>query len=382
MSHAPCQRESNSVPPAPHVANIEASFALALVLISPDRVIAFIHASSLLLSSPCIPSPLHVIPPPLCLFFFFFLFFSPSFLSSFLPSSSPSLLFPVHGHCASSSFPLSHCSPQFMHGSVNPPSPVPANPHLASMDSANTSQNHGRGPQHSYGATSSSVSSTGLPPLSPQQLSLQQQRKLPAKAKPPRPTRHQLRHSASNGSLSSNSISSSASSVYGSAGPYSPHQQDQLSTQGTKWQTKVRDGQGAVVGFLRRHIPILGWLVLDPGYNWRANLAEDIFAGISKYTRQERERQGQGEYQSDGHPTTSDRGNPVCCLGHSFPLQFFVLFLLTWHGWTGRRRWVALNLLSLLCVVGLCRSRVHSFAGIHEQVPELSPLSISPRITL
>ncbi|KAF9377365.1 hypothetical protein CPC16_011862 [Podila verticillata] len=33
--------------------------------------------------------------------------------------------------------------------------------------------------------------------------------------------------------------------------------------------------------FIRRRFPILTWLVCDPGYSWRANLAEDLFAGIS-----------------------------------------------------------------------------------------------------
>ncbi|GJJ76034.1 hypothetical protein EMPS_08393 [Entomortierella parvispora] len=168
-----------------------------------------------------------------------------------------------------------------MHGSVNPPSPAPTNLHPASMDAANTSRNHGLGPQHSYGATSNNVPSTAALSQSPQQLSPQQQ-KLLAKSKP-RPTRYGLRHSASNGSLSSSSISSSVSSVYGATVPYPPHQQqDRLSIQqGTKWQTKVREGQGIVVGFLRRRIPILGWLVFYPGYNWRANTAEDFFAGIT-----------------------------------------------------------------------------------------------------
>ena len=34
--------------------------------------------------------------------------------------------------------------------------------------------------------------------------------------------------------------------------------------------------------FIRRRFPILTWLVCDPGYSWRANLAEDLFAGICK----------------------------------------------------------------------------------------------------
>ena len=389
----PCHVTPRQTRPSVAIQTCEASFPLTLLLIRPDRVIAWSSFLILLFFS------LHSIPPsvhgilPLSPFLFPF----PSPPLSSLPSCTPlppllflSLCLPtVHGHRASSSFPSSHCSTQFMHGSVNPPSPLPANPHPASMDSANTSQNHGRGPQHSYGATSSIVPSAGVPPLSPQQLSLQQQQKLHAKTKLPRPIRYGLRHSASNGSLSSTSISSSASSVYGSAGSYSPDQQDQLSTQGTKWQTKVREGQGVVVRFLRRRFPILGWLILDPGYNWRANAAEDVFAGISKYQGGKEIDRGESE---DPHlswtlpatgtgtetvtirwpsKTTSDsRGNPVC-LWHSFPLLFFFVY----KGTDERD----VDDVSHLTFFRFCASLVRLVPGcilslgMHEQVPVLSP---------
>lgn len=46
--------------------------------------------------------------------------------------------------------------------------------------------------------------------------------------------------------------------------------------------TTVSRRMHSVRQFIRRRFPILTWLVCDPGYSWRANLAEDLFAGICK----------------------------------------------------------------------------------------------------
>lgn len=50
------------------------------------------------------------------------------------------------------------------------------------------------------------------------------------------------------------------------------------------WQSKVKAGSTAVGQFVRRRIPILSWLVSSPGYNWKNDLTQDLFAGVSKCT--------------------------------------------------------------------------------------------------
>ncbi|KAF9933803.1 hypothetical protein FBU30_004401 [Linnemannia zychae] len=47
------------------------------------------------------------------------------------------------------------------------------------------------------------------------------------------------------------------------------------------WQSKVKAGSNVVVRFVRRRLPILSWLVSDPGYNWKNDLTQDIFAGMT-----------------------------------------------------------------------------------------------------
>lgn len=49
------------------------------------------------------------------------------------------------------------------------------------------------------------------------------------------------------------------------------------------WQSKVKAGSTVVGQFVRRKIPILSWLVSSPGYNWKNDLTQDLFAGVSKY---------------------------------------------------------------------------------------------------
>jgi hypothetical protein len=49
------------------------------------------------------------------------------------------------------------------------------------------------------------------------------------------------------------------------------------------WQSKVKAGSTAVGQFVCRRIPILSWLVCSPGYNWKNDLTQDLFAGVSKY---------------------------------------------------------------------------------------------------
>ncbi|KAF9548751.1 hypothetical protein EC957_005685 [Mortierella hygrophila] len=47
------------------------------------------------------------------------------------------------------------------------------------------------------------------------------------------------------------------------------------------WQSKVKAGSTAVGQFMRRRIPILSWLVSNPGYNWKNDLTQDLFAGVT-----------------------------------------------------------------------------------------------------
>ena len=47
------------------------------------------------------------------------------------------------------------------------------------------------------------------------------------------------------------------------------------------WQAKVKAGTTIVGQFVRRRIPILSWLVCSPGYNWKNDLTQDMFAGVS-----------------------------------------------------------------------------------------------------
>ncbi|KAG0051028.1 hypothetical protein BGZ89_003664 [Linnemannia elongata] len=47
------------------------------------------------------------------------------------------------------------------------------------------------------------------------------------------------------------------------------------------WQSKVKAGSTVVGQFVRRRIPILSWLVSNPGYNWKNDLTQDLFAGVT-----------------------------------------------------------------------------------------------------
>ncbi|KAG0359924.1 hypothetical protein BGZ54_009771, partial [Gamsiella multidivaricata] len=47
------------------------------------------------------------------------------------------------------------------------------------------------------------------------------------------------------------------------------------------WQTRIKSGSSGAVRCLRRRIPILTWLVSNPGYNWKAHLTQDLFAGVT-----------------------------------------------------------------------------------------------------
>ncbi|KAF9120231.1 hypothetical protein BGW39_011571 [Mortierella sp. 14UC] len=47
------------------------------------------------------------------------------------------------------------------------------------------------------------------------------------------------------------------------------------------WQSKVKAGSTVVGQFVRRRIPILSWLVSSPGYNWKSDLTQDLFAGVT-----------------------------------------------------------------------------------------------------
>lgn len=47
------------------------------------------------------------------------------------------------------------------------------------------------------------------------------------------------------------------------------------------WQSKVKAGSTVVGQLVRRKIPILSWLVSSPGYNWKNDLTQDLFAGVT-----------------------------------------------------------------------------------------------------
>ncbi|KAG0306897.1 hypothetical protein BGZ98_001491 [Dissophora globulifera] len=47
------------------------------------------------------------------------------------------------------------------------------------------------------------------------------------------------------------------------------------------WWRRVQTGSAAALGFVQRRVPMLAWFVGDPGYNWRGNLTQDLFAGVT-----------------------------------------------------------------------------------------------------
>ncbi|KAF8944488.1 hypothetical protein BGZ47_004178 [Haplosporangium gracile] len=74
---------------------------------------------------------------------------------------------------------------------------------------------------------------------------------------------------SSGSSLSSSSLPRGANST---SGPLSKDQPR---------QSKVKACPTVVGQFVRRRIPILSWLVSSPGYNWKNDLTQDLFAGVT-----------------------------------------------------------------------------------------------------
>ncbi|KAF8964862.1 hypothetical protein BGZ46_000705 [Entomortierella lignicola] len=98
---------------------------------------------------------------------------------------------------------------------------------------------------------------------------------------PPSPPSHpslDYLHSHSNQEIHSYG-SRTPTSIYSSSftSPTGPDQPPKT----TVWQNRFHKGTGAVVRFIQKKVPMLTWLVCNPGYRWKEDLTQDIFAGAT-----------------------------------------------------------------------------------------------------
>ncbi|CAO3566872.1 unnamed protein product [Mortierella alpina] len=95
----------------------------------------------------------------------------------------------------------------------------------------------------------------------------------PSPGPAPTPLQHTIGRIRSAESLRSSTSTASSTSTSGS--------QYHTATRKDSWLARVQGGSGATARFVRRRIPLLCWLVSDPGYNWKGDLTQDLFAGVS-----------------------------------------------------------------------------------------------------